>query len=1045
MTAAAQRHLLFGLLALQNGMINQGQLVAAFQAWTLDKSRSLADHLEARGDLTGARRALLEGLAEVHLETHGGDVEKSLGSISTARDTRERLAAIGDPEIEATLAHVQGAVYASDRGDAELTATYSVGSATSEGSRFRILRPHARGGLGAVFVALDGELNREVALKQILDSHADDLASRQRFMIEAEITGGLEHPGVVPVYGLGTFRDGRPYYAMRFIKGDSFREAIDRYHKGKSPSVDLGRRSLELHSLLRRFTDLCNAIDYAHSRGIVHRDIKPSNVILGKHGETLVVDWGLAKPLGRVDPKCDAGERTLVPSSASGSSETLPGSALGTPAYMSPEQARGDLDRIGPHSDIYALGATLFCLLTGRAPFVDEDVGEVVRKVGRGEVAEPRQLNPGIDQALEAICKKAMALEPKNRYTTCRALADDIERWMADEPVLARPEPWTKRTGRWMRRHRTLVTSSVSVLIFGLAGLAGFATVLAGKNGELDAKNIELAGKNRELDARNVELAGKNGELDAKNLELEKQRQLAERRETLAIDAVRKFRDAVESNPELKNRRELDGLRKALLKEPLAFFGKLRDDLQRDRDTQPGALARLADANYELARTTEEIGSAPDAIRSYSESVALHEQLGRAGPTAESCQYHLAASHNHLGVLFRATGRPAEAMESYRRSAAAFERMARDRPTVVQYEDDVAGCYLNMGNLLRAMGQPAGAIESYRKGLVVFERLEREHPANTQVRLDLAVSHMNIGNVQSDMGRRDEALASCRRALPIYERLVAENPGVHDYESGLAGDLDNIGSQLSAMGHHAEALESHRRALGMYERLARSHSSVTRFQNDLAICYMNIGNALNLIGQPAEALDSFRRGLEIHEQLVRDHPSVPGYRSGLGALLNNVAMFETRQGRWAEGRVLLERAVEQQRAAIKLLPRHPTFRRFLRNHLSNLVTVYRALNQPVEAARAAREWADLVRGDPADLYNVACALAHVLPVAHGEQRQALAAQAIRTLNEAVAAGWNDARRMIRDPNLAALHELDDFHRLLARMFDRGFPADPFVR
>ena len=342
MNATANRHLLFGLLALQNGLINQGQLVLAFQAWTLDKSKSLADHLEARGDLTGAKRALLEGLAEVHLEAHGGDVEKSLGAVPAGKSTRESLARIGDPDVEATLGHVASAHRSTEEGDADRTGSYAVGSATSDGQRFRIVRPHAKGGLGAVFVALDSELDREVALKQIHDHHADDPTSRFRFLIEAQITGGLEHPGIVPVYGLGAYGDGRPYYAMRFIRGDSLKEAIDDFHKAStSGAVPAGSRDLALRKLLRRFMDVCNAIDYAHSRGVIHRDIKPANIIVGKYGETLVVDWRLAKPLGRVEPGTESGERLLMPSSASGSSETLPGSAAGYSGLYEPRAGRG--------------------------------------------------------------------------------------------------------------------------------------------------------------------------------------------------------------------------------------------------------------------------------------------------------------------------------------------------------------------------------------------------------------------------------------------------------------------------------------------------------------------------------------------------------------------------------------------------------------------------------------------------------------------------------------------------------------------------------
>src|SRR5262245_3549167 len=200
----ADRNLLFGLIALQNGLIVQDQLLGAFRAWTLDKARALADHLVGRGDLDADDRSAVEALVARHLKKHGGDVERRLAAIPAGRSTRESLARIADPEVGGTLARL-GSASTQLSGEADRTASFAVGAATSGGPRLRRLRPHARGGLGAVFVALDSELHREVALKQILDHHANDPASRRRFLLEAEVTGSLEHPGIVPVYGLGTY------------------------------------------------------------------------------------------------------------------------------------------------------------------------------------------------------------------------------------------------------------------------------------------------------------------------------------------------------------------------------------------------------------------------------------------------------------------------------------------------------------------------------------------------------------------------------------------------------------------------------------------------------------------------------------------------------------------------------------------------------------------------------------------------------------------------------------------------------------------------
>ncbi|HUG68329.1 MAG TPA: protein kinase [Pirellulaceae bacterium] len=390
------------------------------------------------------------------------------------------------------------------------------------GLRYRVVRQLARGGLGKVSIADDMELGRTVALKELLDQHADDGDTQSRFLTEAKITGSLEHPGVVPVYGLGSYIDGRPYYAMRFIQGTSLEAAVDQFHRG--PASPAGQH-LELRKLLGRFIAVCNAMEYAHSRRVIHRDLKPANIMLGQYGETLVVDWGLAKLLDGSSEQQQSGADTHKSAHGlvSESNQTLMGSIVGTPHFMSPEQAAGRIDQVGPASDLYSLGATLFYLLTGQTPVEGTSLHEVLQNVKSGAIRHSCDAAMNVPKPLRAICRRAMALRPEDRYGTALAIADDIEHWLADEPVSVHQESWSDRITRWTRRHRTWF-QAVSASFLAIIGVLVLAIVLI--NGQRRQAELErgraagLALEKTEL-AEQQRLLRRQAEWQAANRSLE--------------------------------------------------------------------------------------------------------------------------------------------------------------------------------------------------------------------------------------------------------------------------------------------------------------------------------------------------------------------------------------------------------------------------------------------------------------------------------------------------------------------------------------------
>lgn len=468
-TSISGRDVLICLLAKQRGWLDDVRLEGAFIEWRADKGRSLAEVLEQRGDVTGEQRAELEAAvasqpADVAVDPQSSRLRELPPSIRQMLSGRTSDVALATEVGFETRP-------APPAGKANSAAAPST---LTPGERFDVLQVHAQGGLGVVFLARDHEIERTVALKQIKSQWADDEDSRARFLLEARITGRLEHPGVVPIYALGDDATGRPYYAMRLIRGESLLEVLERFH-----AVDVGgklaERMPELRKLLVRFVDVCNAVDYAHSKGVIHRDLKPSNIMVGKYGETLVVDWGLAKVIGSDEDVALTTRMVRQPESERGATSTRIGTTIGTPAYMSPEQAAGKNDELGPATDVYSLGATLYHLLTGELPHADDDdVGVALVRAAQGRVIPPLTTAPWLPRPLASICMKALAAAPEARYVSARALSDDVERWLGDEPVRAHRESVVERVYRWTRTHRTLATSLfVGYLVATIAIIIG--------------------------------------------------------------------------------------------------------------------------------------------------------------------------------------------------------------------------------------------------------------------------------------------------------------------------------------------------------------------------------------------------------------------------------------------------------------------------------------------------------------------------------------------------------------------------------------------
>ncbi|WLD12928.1 serine/threonine-protein kinase [Planctellipticum variicoloris] len=489
----------FAALLIRSRLVSERQLRQMLKDWTSFGEVSLHSFLQRQGSLSE------EDLAEVEAETRRflRSIEAHLSweacRQSPSRRTSWLLERI-DPNGKIAKIFGLSGIPRGVPGAEERSFL----------SRFRLIRKLGQGGVGTVWLAVDTSLNRYVAVKEIVAEGGLNPWSTIRFRREAEITGRLEHPSIVPLYLFGeNGEDGRLFYVMRYLGNRTLDDAIREYHERR----ELGQEDpLAFHALLTAFVSVCQAIAYAHSRKVIHRDLKPQNIALDHFGQVIVLDWGLARSLGMDDPS------SVPPPDVENDRDeleaTLAGQVMGTPMYMAPEQAAGRVDDIDEQTDVYGLGAILYAILTGYAPheLSSETLGAGSRMsalldaIVDGKTTPPRRLNRNVPAGLEAICLKALSRGRHARYPSAAELSDDLRRWMADEPISAMRERAGQRFYRWTRRHPRLTQAAAILCALAVAaGLTGsvisYEAHVASGRAELQAAVDDCRSLQRKLSA----------------------------------------------------------------------------------------------------------------------------------------------------------------------------------------------------------------------------------------------------------------------------------------------------------------------------------------------------------------------------------------------------------------------------------------------------------------------------------------------------------------------------------------------------------------
>lgn len=1066
-SACADRNLLFGMFALQNDHISQNQLIEAFQAWILHKDCPLETIIREKGWMTAEDIDSLNAVLDRRAAKAGGQRQLLEALPDDCGILNSLVQATGDDDVLRSTAAVHAFFLATIRPHASSDATMAnfFGPGESDRKGFdttvepnmaesdqpssldeTVVPPVARpdpdsetrlrfeteftfnetvdllgkGAFGDVFRSEEREFQRKVALKRLQNKHLAQELTPVSFLLEAEINGKLDHPGVLPMYGLGKTPSGVPFYVMKMIDAPDFGQVIEEFHGAEArPGRDPGESNQQFRKLLDHLRSVCMTVEYAHDRGVLHCDLKPANIMTGSYGETYVVDWGLAllvnpvddwdktrtyapvnHPLGDVHP-----DRRAALHDSQGGSRYFIGGTLG---YMAPEHRRAhegsasdSLKLMTPACDVFALGVMLYQILTGKLPcaaITDEDKARQAERARTADYLPPKAVKPGVPKALSAICMKALAPDAKNRYRTTAALADDLEKWMADEPVSAYRENLAERSRRWARRNRSAVSAIAASLTFLAFGAVFFGLLQTQHARELSVE------RNRAIESEQRAIRNERTAIDQREI-AETNSVRAEAREKMAIDAVNQYSDAVSNNEQLKNRPELDELRKQLLKSPIEFFRKLRDDLQSSNDTRPESLESLASGLVKLAGLTQEIGDYVDAKASYVQSLEIMDSLVSRQPLKIQYRSELASTLNSIGTIERTTGQLSQSRSALLRSIETWESILKSGETDGKFHSGLANSLNslaileatsgktdsarsawsrsieildrlieadpmdtdsrtvqarslgNLGILEYSTGNSNAAIAAISRSVESWEMLTKDRPADRWIRNDLQKALANLGSMRQVSGKPELARAAYSRAVEILDGLSEENPNVTQFQLELTRVLVNLSAlELSTNGYEA-ARTALAKSIRISENLLRNNPNLVENRGRLARSLTNLGDLEKRVGNSTAARAAYERSITIHEDLVRNMPGMPQFASELGRAYGNLSslMPETTE---ALARVHL--AIDHQQRALRANPRDPQFRMLMLDQLNRLDGLVVALGKSREFDKALARLENLV-------------------------------------------------------------------------------------